>query len=152
MSIAEKLITIAENEQRVYDAGYNSAVKEGTITITENTKELKIEGFPKAPKTFNLCAKQGSNPTTDDVYYVRGLDYIADGIMNAGSNKLLACLWITTSTNVYDSGFVVGSITESVSDKENLIAFENGTFTIKLRSNNYQYYGENFTYHWIATF
>lgn len=142
----------ADKIGEVYDAGYNSAVKEGTITIAENTKELKIEGLPKAPKTFNLVAQFASQPKTDDVYLVRGLDYIADGIATSGTVKLLASLWLLTSTNVYNSGFLMGQILSTYNNNENLITFENGTFTIKMSAANKVHYGENFTYRWTATF
>lgn len=135
-----------------YEIGKADAVKEGTITILETTKELKIEGFPKAPKTFNLVAQVAPQPTTDDVRLVRGLDYMANGINNNGTAKVLANVWLLVSTNVYNSGFVMGSIISTHNDKENLITFENGIFTLKMRDANENYYGANFTYNWVATF
>ena len=45
MSIAEKLTTIAENQQRVYDAGYAVADRHGQITANLRYQEGLEEGF-----------------------------------------------------------------------------------------------------------
>lgn len=151
MSIAEKLVTIAENEQKVYKAGYDSAVKEGTITILETTKELKIEGLPKTPKTLNLFATTMGNLSeySEDEQIVRGLDYTADGYYQGNSTmKRLAILWLVNKTGVGASV----TISEKNSINENLITFENGVFALKISESNKHYYGKDFTFKWIATF
>ncbi len=144
----------ADKVEEVFDAGYNSAVKEGTITILENTKELKIEGLPKAPKTLNLIAYNANTPPNDDIQWIRGLDYIADGFSFGTSTvKILACTWLATTRNyIGNGGSSNGSISERNNNQLNLITFNDGTFTIKVREDSTQYYGENFTYKWIATF
>ena len=163
MSIADKLQTIAENEQRVYNSGYekgkaegggNSAVLEGTITIFENTKSFSITGLPKAPKTLNLIAYSAAAPLSDEIKWIRGLDYVADGFYYGSStnNKVFACLWLAVTANVSANGASNASLYERNVNNENLITFGNGTFTLKTRESSDYYFGENLTYRWIATF
>ena len=153
MSIADKLVTIAENEQKVYKAGYDSAVKEGTITILETTKELKIEGLPKAPKTLNLLATTIGDlkDYSEDTFLVRGLDYLAEGYYQGNStSKRLANLWIVNKTGNGASASILEKNT--IENNKNLITFENGVFTFGISGSNAYYFGTNFTYKWIATF
>lgn len=151
MSIADKLVTIAENEQKVYKAGYDSAVKEGTITILDTTKELKIEGLPKAPKTLNLLATTIGNlgQFPEDYYFVRGLDYFADGYYQGNSTqKRLLNLWLVSATGQGGNS----TISEANATSDKLITFENGVLTLKNRESTPYYYGKDFTFKWIATF
>lgn len=191
MSIAEKLVTIAENEQRVYNKGltdgqlngwhdgyddgkkegysegyelgsqhgftdgyrqgWDDAVTEGTITILDTTKELKIEGLLKAPKTLNLLATTIGNlgQFPEDYYLVRGLDYFADGYYQGNSTqKRLLNLWLVGVTG---QGANV-SISEGNATSDKLITFENGVLTLKNRESTPYYYGKNFTFKWVATF
>ena len=62
-----------------YENGYNSAVLSGTITVLENTKTLSISGLPKAPKELNLLSLNTTSPTNDNQYFIRGMDYDANG-------------------------------------------------------------------------
>ena len=63
MSVAEKLQTIAENEQRVYDAGFNAGKAEGggkkfttgTVTFTtEQTRQTITHNLGVVPSIFIL--------------------------------------------------------------------------------------------------
>lgn len=157
MSIAEKLVTITENEQKVYNKGfengYSGAVREGTITVLGTPKELRIEGLPKAPKAFSLLGCNQSLPPSGGsvVYWVRGLEYLADGfVMQESGSKITAMTWLSLAQDIANTGGGNASIPEVNKDK--VFKFENGTFIINWNIYSVMYFGENFTYKWIATF
>lgn len=69
MSIADKLITIAENEQRVYESGYAKGVSDtldtyplgisGTFVPTEDTKIFELNGLSFTPTSlFIMCSDE----------------------------------------------------------------------------------------------
>ena len=144
----------ADKVEEVFEAGYNSAVREVTITILEITKELKIEGLPKAPKTLNLLATSTGKLTQFPEGYklIRGLDYFADGYFqgSTSSSKRLANLWTIMSTGTAGSSSILEK--DNVENNKKLIDFENGVFTFKITESNTCYYGKDFTFKWIATF
>lgn len=135
-----------------YEDGYNSAVMEGTITILESTKELKIEGLPKAPKTYTVVSPQSNVPATDDIRFIKSLEYKEAGIGKKGSITILAIMTTLTSSSVSTSNFSADTITELHNTNQNLITFENGVFAIKMRDSSKARFAEGFTYQWIATF
>ena len=59
MSIAEKLQTIAENEPKVYDAGYTKGVKEVKANIysfnTQSQRMFTSAGFRKIADEWYTC-------------------------------------------------------------------------------------------------
>ena len=135
------------------EVGYNSAVREGTITVIGTPKELRIEGLPKAPKTFCLIGCNQSLPPSGGsaVYWVRGLEYLADGfIMQESGTKITAMTWLSLAQNIANTGGGNASIPEVNKDK--VFKFENGTFIIDWSIYSIMYFGENFTYKWIAIF
>lgn len=135
------------------EEGYNNAVKEGTITVLGTPKELRIEGLPKAPKTFCLIGCNQSLPPSGGnvVYWVRGLEYLADGfVMQESGSKITAMTWLSLATDFANTGGGNASIPEINKDK--VFKFENGTFIIDLNIYSVMCFGENFTYRWIATF
>lgn len=141
--------------QEKQDEGYNSAVKEGTITILENTKQLKIEGLSKAPRIFVMFTTSYKIPQTETQTenWIRGLEYFRDGYTQGNSTKVrIGNIWYTSN-----SGANAFSTTMMEDDYKSLISFENGIFTIQMLSSDsgktYDcYYGQNYTYKWIATF
>ena len=153
MSIAEKLQTIAENEQKVYDAGKSSAVMSGTITFTNTTKVMTITGLPSKPKELNMVSTVATFPTDDNQYFIRGLDYYAEGFtLGTSSSKIVSSLWLIVNENVSATGAANGSISERIASKNNVFTFENGTFTIDLSYNSLYFFGENYSYKWTAVF
>lgn len=153
MAIAEKLKTVAENMQAIYDAGKNTAVMLGEVSFNEANKTLIISGLPAAPKRLNLYALSAVSPQDDDYYFVRGLDYEAEGFyFDGGNQKVMACLWLATSTNTSTNSAANGSIAERINNNYKIFTYDNGTFTIKLQSSNKYYFGENYTYRWTAVF
>lgn len=153
MAIAEKLTKIAEDMQKVYDAGKAAAVMLGETSFNEANKTLIISGLPAAPKRFNLYALSAVSPEDDDYYFIRGLDYDAEGFyFDGGNQKVMACLWLATSTNASTNSAANGSIAERINNNYKIFTYDNGTFTVKLQSNNKYYFGENYTYRWTAVF
>ena len=180
MSIADKLQTIAENEQRVYDAGYekgydkgmefgndlgqqmgyqaglkegyNSAVKTGTITITEVAQTISISGLPNAPKELHILSFNADAPPNDEQYYIGCLNYLKDGFSYGGIARILGALWLRTSLNATSNGAANGSIAERVANNNNVFTFENGTFTIDVSYQAKYYFAENTSYKWTAIF
>lgn len=153
MSIAEKLQTITENEQRVYDAGKSSAVMSGTITFTDAAKALSITGLPSLPKELNIYSMSTAIPTDNSKYYVRALDYIADGFSLAGSSaKIMGFLWLRVSTEISATATGSSSVSEKTANQNNIFIFENETFTIDFSYNPTFTFGEGYTYRWTATF
>ena len=157
MSIAEKLQTIAENEQRVYNSGFEEgkayASMSGTITFTDATKIMTITDLPSAPKKLNLYSLSTTVPTDESKQYIRGFDYIADGINLVGSStKVLGFLWLRVSTAVSATATASGSISENVANKNNIFVFNNGTFTIDFSYHPNFIFGDSYTYKWDAIF
>ena len=134
----------------VFDAGYNNAVRTGTITITERTKTLAISGLPSKPKTLSLFVHSLFVPTTtvEGEFYIAGLDYYSDGFfVGTNPNKRLGYFWLMN----------INAIGDNVTFQErhylpDLITFDNGTFTLTIRSSNAYYFVESYTYTWVATF
>ena len=133
--------------------GYNSAVKEGTITITGASRILSISGLPSIPKELHLLGLIATTPTDDNDYFVGSLSYFKDGF-NYGTStaKIQAAVWLRTTLNVSAMGGANGSIAESTADRRNVFTFENGTFTIDMSYHNHYTFGENYTYKWTAIF
>ena len=154
MSIADKLQTIAENEQKVYKAGYDSAVKEGDTTLfTDFSQTLTISGFPSLPKTFTMIGLRSAIPTDDNQYFIAGLNFFREGFNFTGGNSqdLIATVWLRVTTNVSSTAAGNGTITKVRGDK--VFTFENGNFTIDLSKYNTKYgFGANYAYKWAATF
>lgn len=65
MSIAEKLQTIAENEQRVYDAGYAKGQAEGGDTSTAYAEGFEAGKKAEYDKFWDGAQKNGTEP----IYY-----------------------------------------------------------------------------------
>ena len=153
MTIAEKLTKIAEDMQVVYDAGKDAAVLSGTVSFTNASKTLTIDGLPAAPKQINIYSLSAVTPEDDNYYFVRGLDYDADGFyFGGGTVKLLACLWLAVTNTVSETSAANGSINEKANKNYNIFSYDNGKFTIQLQSNNKYHFGENYTYRWTAVF
>lgn len=156
MNIAKKLQTIAENEQKVYEAGKKAATLSGTTSFTDTTKTLTITGLPEVPKQMNIYASNYNNPTTEAQNFIRGLDYVAEGFYSGTSTtKVLAFVWLNmarTDTNTNGAGN--GSINEKKATEYNIFSYDedSGTFTINLQPDNTYYFGENFTYNWTIIF
>ena len=154
MSIAEKLTDIAQNMQKVYDAGKANAVMIGETSFNAATKTLTITGLPAAPKRMNIYSCSNFEPTDDSEYFIRGLDYDADGFYynESTSNKVLACLWLCVTANVSNYNALNASVYERVNTNNGIFTYDNGTFTIKMQSTNKYYFGENYTYRWTIVF
>lgn len=132
------------------EEGYNNAVRTGTITITERTKTLAISGLPSKPKTLSLFVHFLFAPTTtvEGEFYIAGLDYYSDGFfVGTNPNKRLGYFWLMNKNSIGDN--VTFQERHYLPD---LITFDNGTFTLTVRSSNAYYFVESYTYTWVATF
>lgn len=151
MSIAEKLQTIAQNEQRVYDKGFedgkSSATMSGTISFTNATKILTITGLSSVPKEFNLYAAKTTIPTDDTQCFIRGMDYDEEGY---GTPKKIAALYLIVNQSISATMAAIGAITEKQNSNNNIFTFVDGVFTIDLSYHDKYIFGENFTYNWTA--
>lgn len=153
MSISDKVLQLKTDFDEVYEAGKSSAVLTGVTSLTEATKTLIITGLPAAPKQINIYASTAESPTSDEQYFIRGLDYEADGFYyGTGTVKVVACVWLAVSENVSNTNAGNGSITEKQNNNNNIFSYENGTLTIKMVSTNKYYFGENYTYRWTIVF
>ena len=65
MSIAEKLTTIAENEQKVFEAGYNEGKQEGY-------GEGQLDGYNDGYDTGVIDGRQAEYDAFWDIYQVNG--------------------------------------------------------------------------------
>lgn len=129
------------------------ATMSGTITFTNATKIMTITGLPSIPKELNIMALTTTIPPTDNEYWIRGLDYYKDGFsFGTSTMKMLASIWFGASKNISPTASANGSISEKISNNNNVFSFENGTFTINLTYNEVYYFGENFSYKWTAIF
>lgn len=136
----------------VYDAGYNSAVKEGTITITGASKTLSISGLPSIPKTLNLFGLVADSPE-DGRYFIGSLNFVKDGFSYGGTAKILAALWLRAKKDDNNAtGAANGSLAKAIADRNNVFTFENGILTIDFSYHSKYTFGDNYTYKWIATF
>lgn len=153
MSIAEKLITVQENVSKVYEAGKEKAVLSGVVSFTDMSKTLAINGLSAPPKSVNIFACSAVSPTDDNQYFIRGLDYEAEGFYyGTSTQKMVACLWLATTKNISDTAAANGSISERINNNYNILSYADGTFTIRLQENNKYYFGENYTYRWTVVF
>lgn len=137
----------ADKIGEVYDAGYNSAVREGTVTFTETSKILSISGLPSEPKELHLLAFNAYTPTNDNDAFVGALNYIRDGFSYGGTAKIKAAVWLRLN-----AGAANGSIAEKIANQNNVFKFENGAFEIDLTYSTKYCFGENYTYKWTAIF
>lgn len=142
----------ANKIEEVYKAGYNSAVKEGTITITGASKTLSISGLPSIPKTLNLFGLVADSPE-DERYFIGSLNFVKDGFSYGGTAKILAALWLRVKKDDNNAtGAANGSLAKAVADRNNVFTFENETLTIDFSYHSTYTFGDNYTYKWIATF
>lgn len=77
MSIAEKLVTIAENEQKVYEAGQKSMVDESkiieaTVTGKERISLSDVSEIPHKITAFCTALREITTFTSPEVYYDYG--------------------------------------------------------------------------------
>ena len=121
MSIAEKLTTIAENEQRVYDSGYDKAERDKELKIWEilsgNGTRIRYEkcfysaSFPKdytfaKPIVPNYCTQmfydmKGQFPKNIDLSNVKPSNMTTSNESNQNSGLFA---WSVNATYLYDMG------------------------------------------------
>ena len=140
-----------------YNEGYNegkaSATLSGITSFTEATKTLVITGLPAEPKKINMYSSMAIAPTDDNQYFIRGLDYEAEGFYYGTSTlRVMAAVWLSVSKNVSNTAAGNGSISEKHNNQYNIFSYANGTLTIKMMSTNSYYFGENYTYRWTIVF